>query len=154
MNTSPSLASLVQYFFTQHLCEHKRSSPLTVIAYRDTFRLLLSFLHARTGRAPTSLTLADLDAPPILAFLDHLESQRHNQIRSRNARLCAIRSFFRVVAARDPADLGIANRVLAIPTKRTDHRLVTYLTRVEMDAVLAAPDPATWLGRPVTMPCF
>lgn len=147
MNTSPSLSSLIQYFFTQHLCEHKRSSPRTIVAYRDTFRLLLNFLHARTGRAPTSLTLADLDASAILAFLDHLEGERHNEVRSRNARLCAVRSFFRVVAVRDPANLDIVNRVVAIPTKRTDHRLVTYLTRVEMDAVLAAPDPATWLGR-------
>ena len=147
MSASPSLASLVQYFFTQHLCEHKRSSPRTVIAYRDTFRLLLSFLQARTGRAPTLLTVADLDAPAILAFLEHLEGDRHNTIRSRNVRLGAIRSFFRVVAVRDPANLVIVNRVLAIPSKRTDRRLVTYLTRVEMDAVLAAPDPATWLGR-------
>jgi len=147
MDTSPSLSSLVQYFFTQHLCEHRRSSPRTVVAYRDTFRLLLSFLQARTGRPPTALTVADLDASAILAFLDHLEAERHNQIRSRNARLGAVRSFFRIVAVRDPANLGIVNRVLAIPTKRTDHRLVTYLTRVEMDAVLAAPDPATWLGR-------
>ena len=147
MNTSPSLSSLVQYFFTQHLCEHRRSSPKTVLAYRDTFRLLFSFLQSRTGHAPTALTIADLDAPAILAFLDHLESGRHNQIRSRNARLAAIRSFFRIVAVRDPANLGLVNRVLAIPTKRTDHRLITYLTRVEMDAVLAAPDPAGWLGR-------
>jgi integrase/recombinase XerD len=147
MNASPSLSSLVQYFFTQHLCEHKRSSPRTVTAYRDTFRLLLSFLQVRTGRAPTNLTIADLDAPAILAFLDHLEAGRQNQIRSRNARLGAIRSFFRIVAVRDPANLGIVHRVLAIPTKRTERRLVTYLTRIEMDAVLAAPDPATWLGR-------
>lgn len=147
MNASPSLSSLVQYFFAQHLCEHKRSSPRTVTAYRDTFRLLLSFLQARTGRVPTNLTIADLDAPAILAFLDHLEAGRHNQIRSRNARLGAIRSFFRIVAVRDPANLGIVHRVLAIPTKRTERRLVTYLTRIEMDAVLAAPDPATWLGR-------
>jgi integrase/recombinase XerD len=147
VNTSPTLSSLVQYFFTQHLCEHRRSSARTIVAYRDTFRLLLNFLQARTGRAPTALTLADLDAPAILAFLDHIETERHNQIRSRNARLGAIRSFFRIVAVRDPANLGLVNRVLAIPTKRTDHRLVTYLTRVEMDAVLAAPDPATWLGR-------
>jgi integrase/recombinase XerD len=147
MNASPSLSSLVQYFFTQHLCEHKYSSPRTVTAYRDTFRLLLSFLQARTGRAPTNLTIADLDAPAILAFLDHLEAGRQNQIRSRNARLGAIRSFFRIVAVRDPANLGIVHRVLAIPTKRTERRLVTYLTRIEMDAVLVAPDPATWLGR-------
>jgi len=147
VNTSPSLSSLVQYFFTQHLCEHRRSSARTVLAYRDTFRLLLSFLQTRTGHAPTTLTLADLDAPAILAFLEYLETDRHNEIRSRNARLGAIRSFFRIVAVRDPANLGIVNRVLAIPTKRTDHRLITYLTRVEMDAVLAAPDPAGWLGR-------
>jgi integrase/recombinase XerD len=147
VNTSPSLSSLVQYFFTQHLCEHRRSSSRTVLAYRDTFRLLLSFLQSRTGRAPTSLAMADLDAPAILAFLEHLEVGRHNQIRSRNARLAAIRSFFRIAAVRDPANLGIVNRVLAIPTKRTDHPLITYITRVEMDAVLAAPDPSGWLGR-------
>ncbi len=147
MNTSPSLSSLIQYFFTQHLCEHRRSSARTIVAYRDTFRLLFSFLQSQTGHAPTALTLVDLDAPAILAFLDHLETGRHNQIRSRNARLAAIRSFFRVVAVRDPANLGIVNRVLSIPTKRTDHPLITYLTRVEMDAVLAAPDPSGWLGR-------
>jgi len=147
MNTSPSLSSLIQYFFTQHLCEHRRSSAKTVLAYRDTFRLLFSFLQSRTGHAPTALTIADLDAQAILSFLDHLEAGRHNQIRSRNARLAAICSFFRIVAVRDPANLGLVNRVLTIPTKRTDHRLITYLTRVEMDAVLAAPDPSGWLGR-------
>jgi integrase/recombinase XerD len=147
MNDSTCLPSTVQYFFTQHLCGHKQVSPRTITAYRDTFRLLLAFLQGRTGRAPNSLTMADLDAPAILAFLGHLESERHNQVRSRNARLGAIRSFFRVVAVRDPASMAIVNRVLAIPTKRTDRRLVTYLTRVEMDTVLAAPDQATWLGR-------
>lgn len=144
--TGTSFSSLVQYFFTQHLTAHKQVSPRTVVAYRDTFRLLLGYLHQQTGRTPTALTLSDLDAPTILAFLAHLEAERHNQARSRNARLCAIRSFFRLVAVREPAHLAVANRVLAIPSKRTHRPSITYLTREEVDALLDIPDPNTWLG--------
>jgi len=118
-----------------------------VLAYRDSFRLLLQFVHDKTKKLPSSLCVQDLDAPMILNFLDSLEQERKNQVRSRNARLAAIRSFFRVVALRDPVSVGIVTRVLSIPVKRADKRLVGYLTREEMDAVLAAPDQSQWLGR-------
>lgn len=138
---------LLQAFFSEHLCVHKRVSVQTIASYRDSFRLLLQFLHTTTGTAPAGLRVADLDAPAILGFLEHLEQTRGNSIRSRNARLTAIRSFFRLVALRDPTRVVIATRVLAIPAKRTDTRLVGYLTRPEMDAVLAAPDRTQWIGR-------
>ncbi len=142
-----SLAPILQYFFTEHLSSHKQVSPRTIIAYRDSFRLLLQFLKKSTGKQPSNLCVQDLDAPAILDFLESLETERDNQVCSRNARLTAIRSFFHVVALRDPACVGIVTRVLAIPRKRTDKRLVGYLTREEIDAVLAAPDQATWIGR-------
>jgi integrase/recombinase XerD len=144
---SALLAPLLQYFFTEHLASHKQVSPRTIIAYRDSFRLLLQFLKKQTGKEPSSLCVDDLDAPAILAFLQSLEEQRQNQVCSRNARLTAIRSFFHVVALRDPASLGVVSRVLAIPRKRTDKRLVGYLTREEIDALLAGPDQSTWIGR-------
>jgi len=147
MTESTSLAPILQFFFTEHLSSHKQVSPRTVLAYRDSFRLLLQFVHGKTGKAPASLCVQDLDAPVILAFLDDLEQQRKNTVVSRNARLAAVRSFFRVVALRDPASVGIVTRVLAIPIKRTDKRLVGYLTREEIDAVLAAPNQSQWLGR-------
>jgi integrase/recombinase XerD len=146
MKDSTAFPSLVQYFFAQHLCAHKHVSPRTVTSYRDTFRLLLEFLQSRTGRPASSLQITDLDAQTILDFLDHLEINRGNTIPSRNLRLCAIRSFFHIVAVRDPANMALANRVLAIPTKRTTRRLLTYLNRDETDAILAAPDQNTWLG--------
>ena len=144
---SALLAPLLQYFFTEHLASHKQVSPRTLIAYRYSFRLLLQFLKKQTGKAPSSLCVDDLDAPAILAFLQSLEEQRDNQVCSRNARLTAIRSFFHVVALRDPASLGVVSRVLAIPRKRTDKRLVSYLTREEIEALLAGPDQSTWIGR-------
>jgi integrase/recombinase XerD len=144
---STSLAPILQYFFTEHLTAHKQVSPRTIVAYRNSFRLLLQFLKKRTGKQPSTLCVHDLDAPAILDFLESLETQRDNQVCSRNARLTAIRSFFRIVALRDPASIGIATRILAIPRKRTDKRLVGYLTREEMDAVLAGPDQSTWIGR-------
>lgn len=143
----PDLGPLIQYFFTQHLSAHKQVSLRTIASYRDTFRLLLNHLHGKVGKPPSRLQVADLDAPAVLEFLDHLEQQRGNQPRSRNARLTAIRSFFRVVALRDPASLAVTTRVLAIPLKRTERRLVGYLTPQEMDAILAGPDTTTWLGR-------
>jgi integrase/recombinase XerD len=147
MSVTDPVGPLVQAFFTEHLLQHKRVSPQTVSAYRDAFRLLLHFLHNTTGREPAAVRLADLDCATLLAFLEHLERARHNTIRSRNARLAALRSFFRYVAFREPACLALVTQVLAIPRKRTDHRLVGSLTRPEMDAVLAAPDRATWTGR-------
>ena len=117
---STLLAPILQYFFTEHLTSHKQVSPRTIVAYRDSFRLLLQFLKKKTGKQPSTLFVDDLDASAILDFLEHLEEQRDNQICSRNARLTAIRSFFHVVALRDPASVGVVNRVLAIPRKRTD----------------------------------
>ena len=106
MNTL--LAPILQYFFTEHLASHKQVSPRTLIAYRDSFRLLLQFLKKQIGKAPSSLCVDDLDAPAILAFLQSLEEQRGNQVCSRNARLTAIRSFFHVVALREPKATEIA----------------------------------------------
>ena len=138
---------LLQSFFMEHLCNHKRLSPQTVKSYRDTFRLLLQYLQAKMAKKPSALSIADLDAPVILSFLESLEQQRHNQAQSRNVRLTAIRSFFRLVALRDPASVGVATRVLAIPLKRTDQHLVGYLTRPEVDAILAANQLTEWSGR-------
>lgn len=146
MTEAPTLPSLVQRFFTQHLCDQKNVSPRTVAAYRDGFRLFFQFLQERTGRSPSDLQMADLDERAVLAFLDHLESARDNQIRSRNLRLSAIRAFFRFVSVRDPANIAIASRVLSIPIKRTSRPMMTYLTREEMEALLAVPDRNTWLG--------
>jgi integrase/recombinase XerD len=146
MTASAQLSALVQCFFTQHLVEHKHVSPKTIAAYRDTFRLLFTFLQHRTGRAPCELEITALDAPSVLAFLEHLESTRGNHARSRNARLSAIRSFFRFASVRDLEHLAIANRVLAIPNKRTARPMITFLTRPEMDAILATMDQTTWRG--------
>lgn len=137
----------LQYFFTEHLCQHKRVSANTIASCRDTFRLLLRFLQDHTKVEPARLRVSDVDADQILAFLDHLEQQRGNSIRSRNVRLSAIRSFFRVVALREPDSAGMVTRILAIPTKREEKRLVGFLTRDEMEAVIAAPDRSKRSGR-------
>ena len=147
MTIAGTLAPLLQAFFVQHLLGYKHSSPQTVAAYRDTFRLLLAFLKKLHGREPSQLRLDDVDATAVLAFLDYLETDRKNSIRSRNARLAAVRSFFRFVAFREPAHVAHVSQVLAIPIKRADRRLVGYLTRQEMDALLAAPDRAQRVGR-------
>jgi len=146
-SVSPVVGPLLQAFFVGHLYGQKRASPRTVQSYRDTFRLLLRFLRDTTGKEPAALAMADLDAPAILEFLDYVEVQRGNQAPSRNVRLAAIRSFCRMVALRDPASVGIVTRVLSIPVKRTDKRLVRYLTRAEIDAMLAAHDLKVWAGR-------
>lgn len=147
MTHNTSIAPHLQAFFADYLGRQKRLSPHTIGSCRDTFRLLLTFLHEHTGIAPSALRIADIDAPAVLRFLDYLEQQRGNSVRSRNIRLAAIRSFFRLVALRDPDSLGIVTRVLAIPLKREDKKLIGYLTRTEMQALLAAPDPAKWSGR-------
>ncbi len=144
---SGPIGPLLQSFFTEHMLSHRRASQQTVDSYRDTFRLLLRFLQQSTGKEPALLRIGDLDAPAILSFLDHIEQQRNNQIQSRNVRLAAIRSCFRLVALRDPASIAIVTRVLAIPLKRADKRLVGYLTRAEMDAILDVPDRKTWSGQ-------
>jgi integrase/recombinase XerD len=142
-----ALAPILQMFFTERLLQQRGASPHTVAAYRDTFRLLLAFAHSRTGKAPCELDLADLDAPLVGAFLDYLESERHNGVRTRNARLAAVHSLFRFAALRHPEHGAVIQRVLAIPHKRFDRALVSYLTRAEIDALLQAPDRHRWIGR-------
>lgn len=145
--SAPSFATLVQEFFCQRLLQQQNASGHTVASYRDTFRLLLRYLQERQGRQTVNLAVSDLDAPIVLAFLDDLERQRHNSIRTRNARLAALRSFLKYAAGRDPAALPIAQRVLAIPMKRFEQPLLGYLSREEVAALLDAPDPLTWSGR-------
>src|ERR1700726_897136 len=144
---STLLAPILQYFFTEHLVSHKQVSPRAIVAYRDSFRLLLQFLKKKTGKQPFTLCVEDLDAPAFIVFLESLEQQRGNHGCSRIARLTSIRSFFRVVALRDPGSIGVVGRVLAIPKKRTNKRLVRYLTRDEMEAVLTPPQQWTCIGR-------
>jgi integrase/recombinase XerD len=141
------LAPLLQRFFTDRLMLQRQASVHTVAAYRDTFRLLLAFTATRTGRQPARLRLADLDAPAITAFLQHLQTERGNTTATRNARLAAIASFFRYAALHAPDNAAIIQRVLAIPPKRRDRAIVAYLTEPEINALLAAPDRTTWLGR-------
>lgn len=141
------LAPLLETFFVDRLMRQRRVSEHTVAAYRDTFRLLLRFAQARLGKPPSQLKLGDLDAAFIAAFLDHLETDRHNSVQTRNARRAAICSFFRYVAVLEPAHSALIQRVLAIPQKRSAKSLVSFLSRSEVEALLAAPDTTTWLGR-------
>lgn len=141
------VAGLLEAFFCDRLQRQRNASPNTVAAYRDTFRLLLVFAQERLRKPPTALPLADLDAGLVLAFLQHLEKRRGNSVRTRNARLAAIHSFFRFVALQEPAHTATAQRVLAIPTKKSERKLVTSLNRAEQEALLAVPDRTTWLGR-------
>ena len=137
MTARAPLGPLLRAFFADHLLQQKAVSPQTIHAYRDAFRLLLTFLEQHRQRKPEVLTLDDLDAPVILAFLDHLEEDRANCIASHNARLGTVRSFVRFAALRTPECVDLAARVLTIPRKRTPRRQVAYLTRAEMDAILA-----------------
>jgi integrase/recombinase XerD len=141
------LAPVLQEFFTRRLVSQRDASPATITAYRDTFRLLLGFAAARAGKAPSALSLADLDAPMITAFLEHLQTARGNSTRTRNARLAAIHSLFGYAALRHPEHSALIQRVLAIPGKRRDRTTVTYLTAAESDAMLAACDQETRTGR-------
>jgi site-specific recombinase XerD len=147
MKTDASFSGLVQAFFTDRLLRQRQASPHTVAGYRDTFRLLLHFAKERLGKAPTKLSLEDLDAAFVGDFLDHLEEGRGNGARSRNTRLAAIHSFFHYVSFQEPAHAEQCRRVLAIPSKRYERRQIEYLTAQEIDALLAAPDRATWMGR-------
>lgn len=141
------LAPTVEAFFTQRLIGQLNASPHTITAYRDAHRLLFIFVHHQTGKPPSKLDLTDLDAPMIGAFLDHLEHARASSPRTRNARLSAIHSLFRFAALRHPEHAAMIQRVLAIPHKRRDEAIVSFLTRAEIDAVLAAPDQSTRTGR-------
>jgi len=142
-----ALAPTLQAFFTDRLLRQRRASPHTVAAYRDTLRLLLGFAAVRLNIEPSKLAIDHLDAPLIGTFLDHLEQDRGNCVRTRNARLAAIHSLFRYSALRHPEHAAVIERVLAIPQKRFERRLVTFLTETELEALLAAPDQTTWIGR-------
>jgi len=141
------IAPTLQAFFTDRLAKQRQASPRTIAAYRDTLRLLLGFVHQQPGTMPVVLDWDDLDASMISAFLNHLESERHNSIRTRNVRLTAIRSLFSYAALRHPEHARLIQRVLAIPPKRFDKRIVTFLTAPEVDALIAAPDQSRWEGR-------
>jgi len=141
------LAPTLEAFFTGRLINEKGASPHTINAYRDTFRLLLAFTQQQTGTPPSKLQIEDLDATLIQAFLDHLEHDRGNSPRTRNARLAAIHSMFRHAALKHPEHAALIARVLAIPTKRYDQTIISHLTTDEVDALLAAPDRDRWIGR-------
>jgi integrase/recombinase XerD len=141
------LAPLLEAFFTERLIGQRQASPHTVAAYRDAFCLLLRFAQSRSRKEPHQLALNDVDAPLVGAFLSHLEAERGVSVRTRNARLTAIRSLFHFAAYRHPEHAGLIQRVLAIPPKRSEKTLVTYLTEEEMEALLAAPDRSTRIGR-------
>lgn len=147
MKSSTTFPGLLEAFFTDRLMRQRQASPHTIAGYRDTFRLLLVFAHRRLRKAPSSMTLEDLDAPFIATFLDDLEKTRKITARSRNVRLAAIRSFFSYAALQEPKRSALIQRVLAIPSKRYARRPIDFLTRAEADAVLAAPDRSTWKGR-------
>ncbi len=142
-----ALAPALQAYFTDRLITQRNSSPETIAAYRDAFRLLLRFASEQTGKQPFQLDIDDLDAPLIGAFLTHLEQDRGNHIRTRNARLGAIHSFYRYIALEYPEHAHTIARVMAIPTKRYERNTVNYLDLDEIKALLAAPDTRTWLGR-------
>lgn len=142
-----ALAPMLEAFFTERLIAQRRCSPNTIAAYRDTFRLLLAFARHATGKPPAKLQIEDLDATLIGAFLDHLEADRGVAISTRNARLAALHSLFGFAALRHPEHAALIQRVLAIPAKRTDRGPICYLTRTEIDALVAAPDRNSHLGR-------
>ncbi len=141
------LAPTLQAFFTDRLLRQRQASPNTVGAYRDTIRLLLTFAAERLNVEPSRLDVDHVDAPLVADFLDHLERDRGNGVRTRNARLAAIRSLFRYAALQHPEHASVIERVLSIPPKRFERSLVTFLTSQEVDALLAAPDRQTWTGR-------
>jgi site-specific recombinase XerD len=147
MITPTSLAPLLQRFFTQRLMQQRQASPHTISSYRDTFRQFLKFIQQRLRKPPSRLTFEEIDAPLIVAFLDELEKLQGISVRSRNLRLTAIHSFFRYAAFEAPAHSAQIQRVLAIPSKRFTRTLVHFLTRPEVDALLAAPDQFSWSGR-------
>jgi integrase len=141
------LGTLVEAFFCKRLISQRRASPHTIASYRDTFRLLLAFADKRLSRAPSQLELKDISPLLVSEFLDHLEATRGNRARTRNLRLTAVRSFFRFAALEAPDHGGVIQRVLAIPNKRCQRPLIGFLTRPEIEALLAAVDCRTWIGR-------
>jgi site-specific recombinase XerD len=141
-----SFAALVQAFFAQHLTQQRALSPRTVAAYRDAFMLFLGFAQARLGKSPTAMNLIDITPELILAFLDHLEQQRHNTVRSRNARLAALRAFLKFAARQDVSSLHLIERSLGVPMKRFERPMLGFLSREEMLAVIGTPD-GTWISQ-------
>jgi site-specific recombinase XerD len=142
----PSFAALVQTYFAEYLTQQRALSAQTIAAYRDGFVLFLDFAEARLGKSPAAMALADITPELIMAFLDHLERQRHNAVRSRNARLAALRSFLKFAAHRDVASLQVIERALGVPVKRFERPMFGYLSREEMLAVIGRPDES-WLGQ-------
>ena len=142
----PSFPALVQAFFVEHLTQQRALSPRTVAAYRDAFMLFLGFAEANLGRSPAQLTLPDITPDLIMAFLDHLERDRHNCERSRNARLAALRSFLKFAAHRDVSSLQVIEHALGVPAKRFERPMLGYLSREEMLAVIGEPD-GTWFSQ-------
>src|SRR5207247_2774411 len=152
MTTLTSFPALLERFFTQRLMQQRQASPHTISSYRDTFRQFLKFVQQRLHRPPARLDFEEIDAPLIVAFLDGLE--KHGlSVRSRNLRLTAIHSFFRYASFEAPAHSAQIQRVLAIPSKRFTRTLVEFLTRSEVDALLAAPDQHLWSGLPFHVSC-
>jgi site-specific recombinase XerD len=147
MKSTSGLAALLEKFFTERLMKQRQASPHTIGSYRDTFRLLLQFAQTRLRKPPSRLGLEEIDAPLIVAFLNEMEKNRGLSPRSRNLRLTAIRSFFHYAAFECPAHSAQIQRVLAIPSKRHTRLMVNFLTRPEVEALLAAPDQGIWLGR-------
>lgn len=144
--SSPTFANLVQQFFTDYMTQQRALSAQTVASYRDTFVLMLRFAHEQHGKAPSDFQLTDLSAKFLLSFLDYLERQRHNSVRSRNVRLAAIRSFLKFAAGHDPAHLSVIEQALAVPMKRFDRKMVSFVPREQMLAVLDVPTD-TWIGQ-------
>jgi len=142
-----SLAPLLQAFFIERLAKERQASPHTISAYKTTFSLLLRFARDRLRKAPSDIVLEELSAPLVASFLHHLEAERNNSVRTRNARLAAIHSFFRSIASSVPDHADQVRRVLDIPHKRFERRIIDFLSRAELEALLAAPDRKTWIGR-------
>ena len=147
LSVPADFAALLQRFFAERLIQQQNASPKTVTSYRDSFRLLLTYAERERGKPPAKLTLGDFDAALVLDFLAHLETERHNTVRSRNARLAAVRAFAHYVALQFPPALQLAQQILAIPMKRFERPMLGFLTRDEIQAVLAAPDAGPWCGR-------
>lgn len=142
----PSFAALVQTYFAEHLTQQRALSPRTISAYRDAFMLFLAFAQSRLGKSPAAMALADITPDLTVAFLDHLEHERNNSVRSRNARLAALRSFLKFAAHRDVSSLQVIERALGVPVKRFERPMFGFLSREEMLAVIGTPDD-TWLSR-------
>jgi site-specific recombinase XerD len=146
MRTAITFAVLLENFFTDRLMQQRKASPHTIASYRDTFRLLLQYAQSHLNKVPSDLAMEDLNTPFIASFLNHLEQDRGNSARSRNVRLAAIHAFFHYVALYEPCYSALAQQVLAIPSKRYTQRPIAFLTHLEVEALLAAPDPSTWIG--------